>query len=88
MLEYANIESNVVVVANDTNVLVLLLFHWESGKNLYILSETEKKISQRWKISDIATSHENAIINHILFIHAWSGCDTTSATFGQGNIYH
>ena len=23
-------------------------------------------------------------MSHILFVHAWSGCDTTSATFGQG----
>ncbi len=24
------------------------------------------------------------VIENILFLHAWSGCDTTSATFGQG----
>ena len=24
------------------------------------------------------------IVKHILFIHAWSGCDTTSAIFNQG----
>ena len=23
-------------------------------------------------------------MSHILFVHAWSSCDTTSATFGQG----
>ncbi len=23
---------------------------------------------------------------HLLFLHAWSGCDTTSATFGQGKV--
>ena len=22
--------------------------------------------------------------SHLLLLHAWSGCDTTSATFGQG----
>jgi len=87
-LEYVNTESDVVVIANDTDVLVLLLFHYESGKNLYILSETGKNISQCWKISDIVTSTGDAIINHILFIHAWSGCDTTSAIFGQGKNFY
>jgi len=24
------------------------------------------------------------VTSHILFIHTWSGCDPTSATFGQG----
>ena len=24
------------------------------------------------------------VVSHILFVHAQSGCDTTSATFGQG----
>lgn len=24
------------------------------------------------------------LTSHLLFIHAWSGCDTTSATFGMG----
>ena len=24
------------------------------------------------------------IVSHLLFLHAWSGCDSISATFGQG----
>ena len=24
------------------------------------------------------------VTSHLLFLHTWSGCDTTSATFGQG----
>ena len=26
----------------------------------------------------------NLIVSHLLLVHAWSGCDTTSATFGHG----
>ena len=35
-------------------------------------------------MKDVADKIGEALSLHILFIHAWSGCDTTSATFGQG----
>ena len=35
------------------------------------------------KIKDVVDKTGEALSSHILFIHAWSGCDTTS-TFGQG----
>ena len=31
----------------------------------------------------IAAKAGASLVSHI-FVHAWSGCDTTSATFGQG----
>ena len=37
-----------------------------------------------WKICDVATKAGNIVTSHLLFTHTWSGCDTTSATFGQG----
>ncbi len=33
---------------------------------------------------DIITSCGEVVVPHRLFIHAWSGCDTTSATYNQG----
>ena len=35
-------------------------------------------------IKDTAEKLKPVIIRNLLFIHAWGGCDTTSATFGQG----
>lgn len=50
--------------------------------NIYFLSEMK---SQRklWKLKDVEKTGE-ALSSHILFVHAWSGCDTTSSTFDQG----
>lgn len=82
-------EGNVVtVVADDTDILVLLLYHWkETMADIYFQSEVKK--SQRknvnvWKIRDLAAKAGEVIVSNILFIHAWSGCDTTCATFGHG----
>ena len=37
-----------------------------------------------WKVQDLVNKAGKVVIPHILFIHAWSGCDTTSATYGHG----
>ena len=55
--------------------------------HLYMLSEASNKGGNEiWKIEDLVKSTGDVITSHILFIHAWSGCDTTSAMFGQGNL--
>ena len=38
-------------------------------------------------MKDATSSIPVVIQTHILLIHAWSGCDTTSATFGHGKMY-
>ena len=82
-------EGNVVtVIADDTDILVLLMYHWkENMSDIYFQSEPKK--SQRrgltsWKIRDLVTKAGEVVISNLLFIHAWSGCDTTCATFGHG----
>ena len=35
-------------------------------------------------ISDLIAKACGLVTSHLLFIHAWSGCDTTTATFGHG----
>ena len=87
-LEYAEDNNkDVVVVAADTDILVLLMFHWKNGMHLYMLSDASNKGDKEiWKIEDLVKSTGDVITSHILFIHAWSGCDTTSALFGQGNL--
>ena len=55
--------------------------------DVYFLSEprsTSKKGLQVWRIRDLIDKAGKLVVSHLLFIHAWSGCDTTSATFGQG----
>jgi len=45
----------------------------------YIFSQRLEKHLKIWSISSIVTSY-------LLFLNAWSGCDKTSATYGQSKI--
>ena len=76
------------VIADDTDILVLLLFHWNADMaDIHLRSERKKAHKIPLKLIDIreAPKHsEQTVLPHILAIHAWGGCDTTSAVFGQG----
>ena len=50
---------------------------------VYFLSEVKKNMMV-WKIRDLVTKAGQVITSHLLFIHAWTGCNATSATFGHG----
>jgi len=78
--------SEVNVVADDTDVLVLLIYHWKQNMaTIYFLSEARKNL-KIWSISDLVRETGPIVTSYLLVLHAWSGCDTTSATYGQGKI--
>ncbi|KAG0714116.1 hypothetical protein GWK47_014761 [Chionoecetes opilio] len=54
-LEYASKEDKrpVTVVANDTDILVLLMFHWEAHMNIFMLSDAGKKQYEYWDIASL-----------------------------------
>ena len=87
-LEYAgDIDNDIVVVASDTNIQVLLVFHWKEGMSIYMLVETPNKKDvdrEFWKLENLVKEAGEVVTSHILFIHAWSGCDTKSTIYGQG----
>jgi len=80
-VEYAESGKNVVVTADDTDILVLMINHWQEGMGEMFFS-TEKKEGKRlpklfyWRISDLHSMCDNPEL--LLFAHAWHGCDTTS----------
>ena len=83
------VEGNIVtVVAEDTDVLVLLMYYWNVNMaDIYFQSEakkSQKKGFHSWKIQDLVATAGDVVISNLLFIHALSGCDTTCATFGHG----
>lgn len=88
-LEYASKGKEVVVVASDTDILVLLMFHWEVGMDIFMYAETGKRNTgqKEWNIEDLVLSAGEKVTRNILFIHAWTGCDTTSAIYRQGILY-
>ena len=71
----------VTVVADDTDIAVMLVHHWKDNMaDVYFLQERWSKV---WSVKD-ASSRNKVIKEHLLFLHAWSGCDTTSSVFGKG----
>ena len=91
-LTLLNSDHNTVVISDDTDILVLLI-HYYDGHDLrhdiYFLSYATKKSKtglQMFRIREIMESIGQKIVKNILFLHAWSGCDITSATFGQGKV--
>ena len=73
---------DVTVVADDTDVILLLVYHMkETMADIYFCSDKSRKT---WNIRDIIKSVTPLVKHHVLFLHAWTGCDTTSAIFGQG----
>ena len=50
--------------------------------DVYFLSEVKNMMV--WKICNIVTKADQLITSHLLFLHDWSVCDTTLATFNHG----
>ena len=76
---------SVTVIAEDTDILVLLLCH-TTGEEIYFRSDIRrvKKEKRVWDIQATKSALGNTICDSILFSHAFLGCDTTSALFGIG----
>ena len=85
-LQYANEGSEVNVVADDIDVLVLLMYHWNQNmQSIYFLPKARKDL-KIWRISDLVRQAVPIVTSYLPFLHAWSGCDTTSTTYGQGKV--
>ena len=78
-LEFAQNGQTVTVVAEDTGVLILLVYHWIKTYS----SERKAGSQDREKSS----SQQRLPVRNHLFIHACSVWDTTSATYGHGKMY-
>ncbi len=62
---------------------VMLLHHWtqEMG-DVYFL---QQRTCQAWNVRDAEVEIRD-IKEHLLFLHAFTGCDSTSAIFGKGKV--
>ena len=70
------------VVADDTDVAIMLLHHWSSELNdILFKSERPKK---SWSIQKSVEALPADMKDVLLCLHAFSGCDSTSAIFGLG----
>ena len=72
----------VEVHADDTDIAMMLVHHWKDNLHEIIFCGTQSR--KCWSIREASQSLSQKIKDIILFIHAFSGCDTTSALYGVG----
>ena len=76
---------SIVVYADDTVILVLLMYHTKPHHhNLYFGTKFGKKLTT-WKIQDLCEAEK--ISPFRLFTHAWRRFDTTSVIHNKGEVY-
>ena len=75
-----------VLIGEDTDLLVLLLYHANhQSKEIYFMPEPRKNSKLRvWNIKEAKEKLGTYICKHILFLHAFLGSDTTSRIYGYG----
>ena len=87
-LELASSGRKTTVIADDPDILVLLLHHYlPTIADIYYFSEASKRRKDGPKVFSIRNIFDiidSIIRKSLIFDHAWSGCDCTPAAFGQG----
>ena len=69
-------------VADDTDVAVMLLHHWRTElHDILFISDISRK---SWSIKYSTNALPKGIKQYLPAIHAFSGCNITSAIFGCG----
>lgn len=72
------------LIAKDTDLLVLLLYFGKtSNRGLYFRSD-KSKVPKDYDISKMQKVLGKDLCSQLLFVHAFTGCDTTLRIFGVG----
>ena len=81
-----------VVVADDTDVLVLLLYHAKkTSKGLYFernRKTTSKKYGPLWNIGHVKDSLGEDVCSHLLFVHALLGLGASEMLLALNRSLH
>jgi hypothetical protein len=81
-LDVALTGRRVNVVVDDTDDGLLLLYHWKVG--MADITFTSDRSKATFDISSSLSVIPAGIRSYILALHAWTGCDTTSAIHSKG----
>ena len=77
--------NSVTVAANNRDILVMLLFHFSNDMaNISLLLESKqlcRMLKKQISIQELAEKTNHAVLQNLLLIHAWDGCDSTSAVY-------
>jgi len=72
------------LIGEDTDLLVLLLYYAQTNnRGLYFRSD-KAKVPKVYDISEMKRVLGRELCSQLLFVHAYTGCDTTSRIFGVG----
>ena len=73
------------MIGDDTDLLVLLIFHADlNSHDIFFASERKNAKNRVWNIKEVKSGLGPFVCKHVLFLHAFSGCDTTSRLYGIG----
>ena len=88
VLESALIRKTATVFGNATDIITMLLHEWnEEMADILVRSEYTIKGGKQLKqlsITEATSMSSITVLQHLLFTHAFGGCDTTSAIHGKG----
>ena len=73
------------VLAEDTDILILLFYFWNSEIG-HVYLRTEAKKYQPMKLVNfrsVVASLSSNVVNNVLFIHDWRGYDTAFSIYGH-----
>ena len=77
-----------VLVGDDTDLLVLLIYHAKNVRHNVFFRPEIRRASQKgntcWNIPAMRSLLGSVVTNNIMFLHAIHGCDTTSGVYGLG----
>lgn len=76
--------SHVCVVAEDTDILIMMLHHFREPKHCVYLRQSLTDSRKMIDIGYLGEALPETTVNSLLLCHAMSGCDTTSGFFGFG----
>ena len=78
---------NTVLVGDDTDLLILLIYHASLDSCSLVLKPESRKSTKKSRVCNIHAVKKQLgpdICSSILFLHAILGCDTTSQLHGIG----
>ena len=88
VFDHACTGDNTELIAADTDLLIFLIYFWNNLMG-QIIMRTEATKKHKAVERDIGVIAEciGDVGKYLTFVHAFGGCDTTSAVYGQGKLW-
>lgn len=84
-LELSGLHESIIIVGEDVDLLIILTgIAKETERNVYFMKPGKGKSPKL--VYSANSLKDPTLARHILFYHAFTGCDTTSAIFNQGKL--